>query len=64
MNWQLLTGDNSPEAGSWILISDGVDWRRVYVTDQLEFVEHVEDAMCYRKNITHWCYVTLPNQVK
>ena len=60
MNWQELKADNLPKQGSWILITDGTDWRRVFVTNQFEFVEHPDDIMAYSQGITHWCEVTLP----
>lgn len=62
MEWQKLTPENFPQPFTWILISDGTDWARVYVTDDLEFVEHIDDMMCYREGITHWCEVILPGQ--
>ena len=60
MEWQKLTNDNLPKQESWILITDGTDWRRVYVTNQFEFVENPDDVMAYSQGITHWCEVTLP----
>lgn len=60
MEWQKLTPDNLPEMGTWILISDGKDWRRVYVTAQMEFVERKTDMTAYWEGITHWCKVVLP----
>ena len=60
MEWQELKPDNLPKQGSWILITDGTDWRRVFVTNQFEFVEHPDDKMAYCKGITHWCEVVLP----
>jgi hypothetical protein len=42
------------------LITDGTDWRRVFVTNQFEFVEHPDDKLVYSQGITHWCEVTLP----
>lgn len=60
MEWQELKPDNLPKQGSWILITDGTDWRRVFVTNQFEFVEHPDDRMVYIQGITHWCEVALP----
>ena len=60
MKWQELKPDNLPKQGSWILITDGTDWRRVFVTNQFEFVEHPDDRMVYSQGITHWCEVTIP----
>jgi len=60
MEWQELKPDNLPKQGSWILITDGTDWRRVFVTNQFEFVEEPNDKLAYSQGITHWCEVTLP----
>ena len=60
MEWKKLTNDNLPKQGSWILITDGTDWKRVYVTNQFEFVENIDDKMAYSQGITHWCEVVLP----
>mgnify|MGYP003596046187 CR=1 FL=1 len=61
MKWQKLTNDNLPKIGTWILITDGTDWRRVYVTNQFEFVEHPDDKLVYSIGITHWLEVSLPS---
>ena len=61
MEWQELKNDNLPKQGSWILITDGTDWRRVFVTNQFEFVEHPDDKLVYSQGITHWYNVVLPN---
>lgn len=60
MKWQKLTNDNLPKIGTWILITDGTDWRSVYVTNQFEFVEHPDDKLSYSIGITHFLEVTLP----
>lgn len=60
MEWEKLTDDNLPEPGTWVLITDGTDWLKVFVTNQFEFVEHPDDKMCYQKGITHFCRVVLP----
>jgi len=60
MEWTKLTQDNFPKAGTWVLISDGTDWLRVYVTNQNEFVLNPDDKYCYRDGITHYCEVVLP----
>jgi hypothetical protein len=60
MEWQELKPDNLPKQGSWILITDGTDWRRVFVTNQFEFVEEPNGGLAYSRGITHWCEVTLP----
>lgn len=60
MEWQELRPENLPKQGSWILITDGVDWEKVFVTNQFEFVKHPESKMAYSIGITHWCYVVLP----
>jgi NTP pyrophosphatase (non-canonical NTP hydrolase) len=68
MEWQKLTPENLPTPGSWILISDGTDWKRVLVTNDFGFIEQPNDFMEYRTGITHWCNVVLPknelNQIK
>ena len=61
MEWEILSSDNLPEQNSWILITDGTEWKRVYVTNQFEFVEHPGDRLCYRdKEVTQFCRVVLP----
>lgn len=60
MEWIKLTQDNFPKVGTWVLISDGTDWLRVYVTNQNEFVLNSDDKYCYRDGITHYCEVILP----
>ena len=60
MEWQELKPSNLPDQGSWILISNGKDWRRVFVTPQFEFVEKPDDRVVYSQGITHWCEVKLP----
>ena len=60
MEWKELKPDNLPKQGSWVLITDGTDWRRVFVTNQFEFVEYPDDKMAYSIGITHWCEVILP----
>jgi cell shape-determining protein MreC len=60
VEWKELRPDNLPKQGSWILITDGTDWRRVYVTNQFEFVEAPHDRMVYSQGITHWSEVVLP----
>lgn len=61
IQWQELKPSNLPEQGIWILITDGIDWRRVYVTNQFEFVENPDSSLAYNhQSITHWCKVILP----
>jgi hypothetical protein len=58
--WKELTPDNLPTKGTWILISDGTGWRRVFVTDQYDFAEHPDDVLVYNRGITHWRDIPLP----
>jgi hypothetical protein len=59
MNWQKLTPDNLPQQDSWVLVTDGVDWEKTYVTNQFEFVPYPDSKKAY-KGATHWCEVELP----
>lgn len=60
MKWEKITPDNLPKPNSYVLISDGTDWIKAFVTNQFEFVEHPNDMMAYSKGITHFCEVSLP----
>lgn len=60
MEWKKLTNDNFPNKNSWVLITDGTDWRRVYVLNKFEFAEHPDDKYVYSQGITHFCEVILP----
>lgn len=60
MEWIKLTHDNLPRIGSWILITDGIDWHKVIVISNFEFAEHPTDRYVYSEGITHWCEVIFP----
>lgn len=65
MNWKPLNPQSLPKQNSWILITDGEEWKKVYVSYQFEFVDDPDAEKSYiQDNITHWCDVEMPRAKK
>jgi hypothetical protein len=62
MEWQELKPNNLPKQNSWVLITNGIEWEKSYITHQFEFVREPNDKLAYdQSTITHWMNIELPS---
>ena len=59
MKWIKIDNDNLPKQGGWVIVTDGKEWVKAYVTYQFEFVESKHSQKAYQ-GITHFMNIESP----